>query len=235
MWRRSNHKETNVGGKGGWRKQVEEKRDLKEILEMDASNVIGEGSHRRLSTSIKIQTQRANSASELSSFSCQFIILERLPSGVFADPFELQHLVQRGVFRDIAVFGDTNLELPSFLSNRSSVEIHLDVDQNILLDPTDIKVELPLHARYQPLNESGYSTVEFGAPDILMRCSKKENVENQSCFVKVVNDANSIGADIVWKIPSGRKAHAQLVYTVDTSTWVSVIIRRRFSGVSIRR
>lgn len=53
------------------------------------------------------------------------------------------------VIRDVAVFGDTNLELPSFLSNRSAVEIHLDVDPNILLEPSDIDVELPLHARYQ--------------------------------------------------------------------------------------
>ena len=53
------------------------------------------------------------------------------------------------VFSDIAVFGDTNLELPSFLSNRSAVEIHLDVDPNIVVEPTDINIELPLHARYQ--------------------------------------------------------------------------------------
>lgn len=53
------------------------------------------------------------------------------------------------VFNSIAVFGDTNLELPSFLSNRSAVEIHLDVDPNALLEPIDISIELPLHARYQ--------------------------------------------------------------------------------------
>jgi len=53
------------------------------------------------------------------------------------------------VFSDVAVFGDTNLELPSFLSNRSAVEIHLVVDPNILQEPTDVKIELPLHARYQ--------------------------------------------------------------------------------------
>lgn len=53
------------------------------------------------------------------------------------------------VFRDVAVFGDTNLELPSFLSNRSAVEIHLDVDSNIFYQSADINLELPLHARYQ--------------------------------------------------------------------------------------
>lgn len=154
-------------------------------------NLIGEGSRRSVSTLIKFQTQQLKSLSELLSYSPEFIIIERLPSGVFADPFELQRLIQRGgnypspfffifkenemekklnsilnfrsislffqvintfliaVFSDVAVFGDTNLEQPSFLSNRSAVEIHLVVDPNILQQPADINIELPLHARYQ--------------------------------------------------------------------------------------
>ncbi|KAK2408053.1 phosphatidylinositol-glycan biosynthesis class X protein [Trifolium repens] len=142
-------------------------------------------------------------------------VIERLPSGVFADPFELQHLAQRGVFNDIAVFGDTNLELPSFLSNRSAVEIHLDVDPNTLSQPTDFSIEFPLHARYQPLNESGYSIVEFGAPDMLLRCSTKEKAENSNCLFKLKNDdANLSNVGLVWRIPSGKKAHSDLVSTV---------------------
>ncbi|CAJ1973095.1 unnamed protein product [Sphenostylis stenocarpa] len=172
-------------------------------------NLTGEGSHRTVSTSIKFQIK---SLSELLSYSCEFIIIERLPSGVFADPFELQHLVQRGVFSDIAVFGDTNLELPSFMSNRSAVEIHLVVDPNVLQRPTDLNIELPLHARYQSLNESGYSTVEFGAPDMLARCNTKEKVENPYCFFKLEKDGvNLYGPRIVWRIPSGIKTHANLV------------------------
>ncbi|XP_054810095.1 uncharacterized protein LOC129311704 isoform X1 [Prosopis cineraria] len=172
-------------------------------------NLIGGGSHRHLSTSIKFQTQPPNSVPERISYSCQLVIIERLPSGVFADSFELQHLVQHGVFRNVAVFGDTNLELPSFMSNRSAVEIHLDVDPNIFHKSTDINLELPLHARYQPLNESGYSTVKFGSPDVLLHCSAKENM---SCFFKATgDDTNMNHDDIVWRIPSGRKAHAQLV------------------------
>lgn len=151
-------------------------------------NLIGEGSHRSVSTLMKFRTKQLKSLSKLLSYSCELIIIERLPSGIFADPFELQRLVQRGgksyspafqfqrkkmgkkfiflisgispyflksvtlliaVFSDIAVFGDTNLELPSFLSNCSAVEIHLDVDPNILLEPIDVNIELPLHARYQ--------------------------------------------------------------------------------------
>lgn len=178
-------------------------------------NLIGEGSHRSVSTLIKFQNQRSKSLSELLRYSCEFIFIERLPSGVFADPFELQHLVQRGVFSDVAVFGDTNLELPSFLSNQSAVEIHLAVDPNILPEPTGINIELPLHARYQPLNDSGYSTVEFGAPDMFVRCSTKENVENHHCFFQLENDNGNVScARIAWRIPSGIKAHADLVSAV---------------------
>ncbi|KAK7287228.1 hypothetical protein RIF29_00375 [Crotalaria pallida] len=189
-------------------------------------DLIGEGSHRRVSTLIKFQTKQSKSLSGLFSFSCEFIIIERLPSGVFADPFELQRLVQRGVFNDIAVFGDTNLELLSFLSNRSAVEIHLDVDPKTLLQPTDITIDLPLHARYQPLNESGYSTVEFGAPDILIHCSAKEKMETRNCFFKLTNDdANYNDAGIVWRIPSGRKAHADLVSSVTfTAALLSTLV-----------
>lgn len=55
----------------------------------------GDGSHRRLTSSLKIENQPEVS-SKLASQSCKAIIVERLPSGVFADPFELEHLTQRG-------------------------------------------------------------------------------------------------------------------------------------------
>jgi phosphatidylinositol glycan class X len=51
------------------------------------------------------------------------------------------------VFLDVAVFGDTNLELPSALSNRSAVEIHFDLKPSKSMD-CNLVVELPLHARY---------------------------------------------------------------------------------------
>lgn len=55
------------------------------------------------------------------------------------------------VFTDVAVFGDTNLELPSFLSNRSVVEVHMKVDiDNLLISKSGLEIllEVPLHARY---------------------------------------------------------------------------------------
>lgn len=58
-------------------------------------HLIGEGSHRRLTSSVKIENE-SKVLSKLPLLSCEAIIVERLPSGVFADPFELQHLTRRG-------------------------------------------------------------------------------------------------------------------------------------------
>lgn len=61
------------------------------------------------------------------------------------------------VFTDASVFGDTNLELPSFLSDHSIVEIHMDVDLITLSAlkyeyELEVSIELPLHARYPVSN-----------------------------------------------------------------------------------
>jgi GPI mannosyltransferase 1 subunit X len=67
----------------------------------------------------------------------------------------------------------------------------------------------------QPLNESGYSIVEFGAPNMLLRCNTKEKVKNSNCLFKLKNDdANMYDAGLVWRIPSGKKAHSELVSAI---------------------
>ncbi|XP_057975944.1 uncharacterized protein LOC131163365 [Malania oleifera] len=178
--------------------------------------LVGEGSHRRLFSSVKINVQQ-DSIYDLPAHFCKVLIIERLPLGVFADPFELQHLLQCGVFTDAAVFGDTNLELPSFLSNRSLVEIHLDIGANILKRQNRFKfdIELPLHARYPPLDESGYSRVEFSAPNVLMRCSIEGKSHNQSCLLMLRDDrVESRSRPVVWEIPSGINAHAGITSLV---------------------
>lgn len=49
------------------------------------------------------------------------------------------------------------MELPSFLSNRSVVEVHMDVGPNLLIahkNGPDINIALPLHARYPVRDEN---------------------------------------------------------------------------------
>ncbi|KAF5196921.1 phosphatidylinositol-glycan biosynthesis class X-like protein [Thalictrum thalictroides] len=191
-------------------------------------HLVGEGSHRHISTFIEfsIQTQ---STIELPAHVCQAVLVERLPSGVFADPFELQHLIQRGVFVDAAVFGDTNLELPSALSNRSVVEVHMDISQNIMSGNKkglEIKIDLPLHARYPPLDKSGYSRVEMGVPDILVRCIAKEKSQNNNCLLITMAEIVDLNTKpVVWRIPSGNYEHSGFVFAITfTSAALSTLL-----------
>ena len=55
------------------------------------------------------------------------------------------------VLSEATVFGDTNLELPSVVSNQSVVEVHMDVGYNTLSGKNnglEINIEIPVHARY---------------------------------------------------------------------------------------
>ncbi|KAK1322027.1 hypothetical protein QJS10_CPA03g02443 [Acorus calamus] len=128
-------------------------------------HLIGEGSHRRLLSSLKFDCP-SDAISVLEDHFWEAVVIERLPLGVFADPFELSHLVQRGVFQDAAVFGDTNLELPSALSNRSIVEAHVKIGVDNISGQNrglEVSIELPLHIRYPPLGAGdGYLGIEMG-------------------------------------------------------------------------
>ncbi|XP_057480344.1 uncharacterized protein LOC130767482 isoform X3 [Actinidia eriantha] len=190
--------------------------------------LIGEGSHRRISSSIRLSIQ-PESTPELPRPLCKIIILARLPSGIFADPFELQQLLQRGVFTDTVVFGDTNLELPSIVSNRSVVEVHVDVGgPNILSEDgngLELNIELPLHVRYPPLGELGFSRVEFGEPDLFMHCSIEEEAHNQSCLFVQTGSGDESRTDIVWEVPCGIEEHSGVVSVV---TFVSAAVSALF-------
>nr|CAD1827971.1 unnamed protein product [Ananas comosus var. bracteatus] len=182
--------------------------------------LVGEGSHRNLVSTLRFIDCSDAMPNFLNSYDCEAVIIERLPRGVFADPFELQHLVNRRVFADVAVFGDTNLELPSALSNKSIVQIHMDLQHHNLLSNCEIVIELPLHARYPPLDVSGYATVDIGGPDLLLRFRPKE-VSSNSCFWSVTPVDVGPAKMVKWQIPCGRKAHSGIVSTI---TFVSALV-----------
>ncbi|KFK31424.1 hypothetical protein AALP_AA6G110000 [Arabis alpina] len=172
-------------------------------------NITGEGSHRNLYTSIKLLVQSEFQFQEL-------VLVERLPLGVFADPFELQNLQQRRVYRHVSVFGDTNLELPSFRSNRSVVEIHVEINSRDY-DNVEISLKLPLHARYQPLEESGFSRVEFGEPDLFLCSSHVQSGrhEQRKCVVLSIGGSKTAETgSVVWDIPAGIRAHTEYVSAI---------------------
>lgn len=74
---------------------LQDKIDHAPRLSLLQRRLIGEGSHRRLSTSVRFDINQ-ESVSQLPDHYCEAIIIEKMPSGVFADPFELQDLLHRG-------------------------------------------------------------------------------------------------------------------------------------------
>lgn len=68
-------------------------------------NLNGEGSHRHLVTTIRLDVSSALAG--LHTRFCKAVVIERLPEGVFADPFELQHLVQRNGMIKIFIFSSS--------------------------------------------------------------------------------------------------------------------------------
>ncbi|CAL9117366.1 unnamed protein product [Musa textilis] len=179
----------------------------------------GEGSHRHLISTLRFMN-KSYIRSLLDSQYCKAVIIERLPIGVFADSFELQHLVHRKVFLDAAVFGDTNLELPSALSNRSIVEIHMNIGHENPLTGYETVLELPLHARYPPLDESGYVEVQFGHPDLFLHCRSKE-AQSEPCLCTLAEANAGPAKAVMWRVPSGNDAHRGIVSSV---TFVSALV-----------
>ena len=57
--------------------------------------LVGEGSHRRLVYSVKFGACQDAMVNFLDGYDAHLVIIEKLPNGVFADPFELQHFVER--------------------------------------------------------------------------------------------------------------------------------------------
>ncbi|XP_022156040.1 phosphatidylinositol-glycan biosynthesis class X protein isoform X2 [Momordica charantia] len=196
-------------------------RDLNTVLSLSVLwKIKGEGSHRQLSSMVKFNIVK--SISQVPTHHCKIIIIEQLPSGVFTDPFELEHLLHCAVFSDVTVFGDTNLELPSVLSNRSVVEVHKDVGPNILSHNNNLlhfAIDLPLHSRYPPLDESGYVQVRLKAPDLFLQCSIQERSHNRSCLFKFQTDGTE--ADLTWSIPAGKRSDSRVISVV---TFISALL-----------
>ncbi|MED6122391.1 hypothetical protein PIB30_039324 [Stylosanthes scabra] len=88
---------------------------------------------------------------------------------------------------------------------------------SIYIDPESLEIASLNAEELEPQNESGYSMVELGTPDMLLRCSAKEKLENQNCFFKLTNNVMYEG-DVLCRIPSGKKAHSDLVFAITFSS-----------------
>jgi GPI mannosyltransferase 1 subunit X len=68
--------------------------DVPTLSELDRE-LVGEGSHRSLVYSMKFGACQDAMVSFLDSYDTHLVMIEKLPNGVFADPFELRHFVEK--------------------------------------------------------------------------------------------------------------------------------------------
>ncbi|KAH7282250.1 hypothetical protein KP509_35G021600 [Ceratopteris richardii] len=197
-----------------------------EFLKLERT-LIGSGAHRALETSITVKHERCKE--------CHVMIIERLPSGVFADLFELEGLVARAVYDDVAIYGDHNLELPALNSYESVVVLYTRFNfnsENLL----HTQVSLPLHARYPPLNLEGYAVVDLSFPYILVQCIRTENSldsfsetlgssKKDMAWALLTTKSRIIPAsELQWLVPAGNFKYTNVVATITASVSLIAVV-----------
>lgn len=202
-----------------------------EVMEVERK-LIGNGAHRELSSSITIRLEKSKA--------CHIVIVEKLPSGVFADMFELGGLVARGAYIDAVIYGDHNLEMPSLHSSESIVVLHTSIDSNTphLEHLLQAKVLLPLHARYPPLSFESHVSVNFSIPHVLFQCfhnnddnsaanmtDSKPNRNNMAWAVLTWKESTLDSNGLQWAVPAGNPLHSQLVaVTTACTSLIGVVV-----------
>lgn len=81
---------------------------------------------------------------------------------------------------------------------------------------------IALYSILQPLGKHGYTKVEFGSPDLFVRCIVEGDSYNQSCIFSSANDGiRSSSAAIFWEVPSGIVKHTKVVSVL---TFISAVV-----------
>lgn len=178
--------------------------------------LIGHGAHRELRTFL---------TAKLGKFEeCYMVIVERLSSGVFADMFELEGLVARGVYENAAIYGDHNLELPAIHSFESMVVVHTRFESKPG-HPLQAQVSIPVHARYPPLSFESHVAVGLKFPHLLLQCFQNDSAslsgalntpkDDMSWALLTMKDRPMLDlSEVKWYVPAGDPRHARTVASV---------------------
>ncbi|CAK9219279.1 unnamed protein product [Sphagnum troendelagicum] len=188
--------------------------------------LVGNGAHRTLQSVVTVALHSGRTI-ESQQPHCYLRILERLPTGVFADQYELQGLRRRGVVKEAFVYGDKNLEQPALLSAQSIVDVHVTLLKEQSKQSSQVplllqaKVSVPLHARYPPLSVESHSVVRIPLPHIFVAC-KQAGVQDSSALDETVGDwrpvllgaittSTNSSKVVEWMVPAGKPAQFEVV------------------------
>ncbi|XP_059141579.1 phosphatidylinositol-glycan biosynthesis class X protein-like [Physella acuta] len=154
-------------------------------------NLLGHGFHRELITTITIpddiRTLHSNKG-------CSILLLQSLPPGVYADPFQLSSLVQFGGPK-VLFNNDVNIEAPEYLSKTVELYIFLQVSDYKFYQSsknTVINISLPIHARYHKptaMKEVTHSPITLLHPGLYSNCSQLDPNHAISAPCSFLNNA----------------------------------------------
>ena len=179
------------------------------------AKLTGKGFHSRIQYTLSSQEAVAEGA-------CQITVLQALPAGVFADPYELANIArmpskQKGCYLQLSVyhvFGPSDVEKiepecqPTLLS--VSAEVQLPTSSSSSADCKDLHLHVPLHARY-PIPHSRdvalghldlYHRYNMEDPSIILRCNGTLTSQGLYKF-------STMQSDLHWTVPAGLAEHSK--------------------------
>ncbi|XP_006884351.1 PREDICTED: phosphatidylinositol-glycan biosynthesis class X protein [Elephantulus edwardii] len=155
---------------------------------------------------------------------CQLLIKQSIPSGLFVDPYELASLREKNITEAVMVSENFNIEAPSYLSRESEVLIYARQDSQCI---DCFQAFVPVHYRYhQPHSEDGETVIVVNNPDLLMYCDKElpilkcwaQSKVAAPCSLKTEDTCQwnnmmykSVYKNVILQVPVGLTIHTFLV------------------------
>lgn len=189
----------------------------------------------------------------VASDTCKFTVLQLLPAGVYADPYELQNLVttntqkEGGRLLSVKVFGLVDVEKIETDCGHTLLSVSAQcvaAQMQVVSHHGDMQMKLtvPLHARYpapQKCRASGLFTFLFSGlhhynmtPSLLRveHANKADSNPSPQCY------SGQAQHSLHWTVPTGGMWHMRLVEIVTTLTAVSslcVLLRTIHHGNTV--
>ena len=190
---------------------------------------------------------------------CQMTVLQALPAGVYADPYELANIAgmsrTQSTFQlqlaSYHVFGKVDVERiepdcePTVLSVSANINAS-QVQPASAREPEALRLNVPLHARY-PAPHRGRSADSFAAGayhsysidnrTLILRCFNKAAHHFHDRVCQDVCQISSVHHSLQWIVPAGLTKHAKFTQIVTSAVAVgslTALLVAVFTGAQSR-
>jgi len=175
-------------------------------------HLIDTGFHRNIETNLILDDLTMKM---LKKRKCQLMLVEKLPPGLLADPFQIKALEEHGSFK-VSFSTEVDLESPAHMSEALTLRVYLNPQDSKRLSKHlwIISTLVPVHARYHlPSNNESltHKSIVILHPSLFSTCASTENIspdyecscwaieEQILCSCSNCNSCNSNCFQASWK------------------------------------